>query len=1570
MVIRTLKCWKVRLAVICGFLMLNGQPGLATTDGISYIPNRGQWNPQVAYRAQLSHGRFFLEKQGFTYTFLDPADLEKMHHQKALSGTVDAHALQIRFNGARRNPTLRGANKTGTTYNYYLGDDPKAWQQGLPGYQTVEYQGLYPGIDLAVTSRASHIKYNFRVAPGKNPEAIKLAYAGADDLYLDEANNLVVQTSVNQFREMAPKAYQVIDGEKKRVPCRYQLKRNQLSFAFPKGYNDRYPLIIDPEVIFSTFSGSLADNFGYSATFDSAGHGYSAGTVFGSNYPDTTGPGGYQESFGGGADTSWGSSGGARDIGILKYNDSGTDVKYVTFLGGSGNEDPHSMVVNSDQDLLVFGNTGSADFPVTPKAYDTSYNGNYDIYVSKLSANGDSLMASTYVGGQQMDGLNGIQEVDSNRSDLGWNYGDMFRGEVIVDDQDRALVATITKSGQSFPVTANAFQTKYGGGDQDGCAFRLSADLQQLQGASFVGGSQDDAGYSLTLAPDQSILMTGGTESSSLNFPVNGYQQTNQGGVADGFLLRMSQDFTQAKSATFLGTAKYDQSYFIQTDRSGDVYVTGQTASNQFPTRQAGYSIDSGKQFISKFNPQLDSLLISATFGSGQRPNPDLSPSAFLVDTCGRIYFSGWGGRVNFNGYAYGLPVTPDAFDTSTDGSDFYLTVFARDMQRLLYGTYYGGGISGEHVDGGTSRFDKGGTIYQSICAGCGGYSDLPTTKNAYSRINRGDSLGSGCNNALLKIELDVDDLFAGFKHSGPSCLQQPVSFTSQAQLADSTIWYFGDGDTSTKAHPSHQYDTAGTYNVQQIAINPSSCVLADTARQTISVYANAGGVIRTDTGACVNVRNFAYAGKYGSQYRWKFGDGSAVIQDSAVTHTYADTGTYVATCIVNSGTACADTLRDTVRIGNTVKADFSTRVDSCTGRATFINTATGTQQFTWVFEGQEMAQTGLDTIQYEYNRSDTFYPRLIAAPKAVCADTAQDTLELEGLFTRFRYTVTDPCQFEVRLSNASKFSDAVSWALPDTTFSGPDTIQWSFPGPGRYRVAMWREGAPEFCQDTARKTIKLDTLPDVNFSVQHPTCQPYLSVITDSGQLQRIQWQLSSQSGTYDSTFTALPNGDQLPLPAARQQYSVRAVGGSSQPCPDTVVKQVTVDTISAADFSVALDTCNQTITTTNRAPRNIQYKWQFGDRAGSPDYEPTHQYSEAGNYPITLITQDGLCRDTAATLVEVLPIPEASFQINSPDCSPVVAFESEANEDHEHFWQLGEGDTSRKVAPFKRFQDTGSYNIQLVLGPDDHCADTQRQTFRIEDFVEADFSATSADCRPVLNLKADPLHADSIEWGGAIQPYLKDTHRDSIALKLDSAGLYKVSLIARSHQCIDTLEKTVVVNPQINGRFTYEPIPCQPKIRFRAKASEAINHKWHWGDGQQTSNEAELIHTYQQRGRYPVMHIARPGTKCADTVIKEVTLRSGAFQQLDVPNVFTPNGDGTNDRFQVQGLKNCDQYELFIYNRWGQEVYHSTGQDLSWNGHDQQSHRPLPSGTYLYTLQGPQGFQQEGTVELMRSD
>src|SRR5262249_52263244 len=153
--------------------------------------------------------------------------------------------------------------------NYFIGNDPAKWAADVNVFHEVRYEGIYPGIDMKVYSKANELKYDYIVAPGSDASLIRLKYSGADKMVL-KYGLLYMQLSVGTIVEMRPYAYQQINNETVPVDCEYVLKGNEVSFKLKK-YNKNFPLIIDPTLVFSSFTGSFAANWGFTATYDNAG---------------------------------------------------------------------------------------------------------------------------------------------------------------------------------------------------------------------------------------------------------------------------------------------------------------------------------------------------------------------------------------------------------------------------------------------------------------------------------------------------------------------------------------------------------------------------------------------------------------------------------------------------------------------------------------------------------------------------------------------------------------------------------------------------------------------------------------------------------------------------------------------------------------------------------------------------------------------------------------------------------------------------------------------------------------------------------------------------------------------------------------------------------------------------------------------------------------------------------------------------------------------------------------------------------------------------------------------------
>lgn len=967
--------------------------------GVAFIENKGQWNHEVDFMSSVPGGYMQLGVQGFSYYLLDanPShdhDKQEKHRQgiapeplytDKANDAVKGYYVRMAWEGAHATrPVPTG--KLPAYYNYFKGADPSQWASEAYAYREVLYPALYNGIDLKVYAQGENVKYDFILEPGADPSQIVGHYEGADKLYLDANGNLYVHTVIGDIIEKQPYAYQFVQGKKISVPCKFKLSGNHLSFSFPQGYDLCEPLIIDPLLIFSTYSGFSADNWGSTATPGENATLYSAGVTY--QPPGSFGvtPGVFQTSFKG-----------VFDVGILKYDSAGTDLLYASFLGGESFESPHSLVIDEGTlDLLVLGTTSSSEFPVTTGAYSTTYNGGSpvvstistyahgsDIFVARISSDGTTLKRATYLGGTGNDGLGA----------LGTNYGDDLRGDIIVGDDGDIFISTVTASS-NFP-GINSFNTTYKGGGSDAVVACLSDDLSQLQWSAFLGGSANDAAYTIKLDSNGDIFVAGGTTSTDFPVTLGAYQTALSGGI-EGWIAHIAGDGSAIINATYMGTSAYDQIYFLDMNDDEDIYVYGQTSASRsiFPVSSGVYSSPAGTgQFVQKFSNDLSTLDFSTVFGGGDT-TPDISPTAFLVNDCNNLYLAGWGGKINseggfWNSNTKGLPITSDAYQSTSSGSDFYFMVLTDDGTELLYATYLGGTSSATHVDGGTSRFDKSGIVYHAVCSGCQAFnttnaptSDFPTTQGAWSNVNGSPN----CNNAAFKFDLaslrarlQTNSISLDMPGLDQVCLPDSILFQNRCTGGERFVWDFGDGtsiDTSDTTAIPHLYPGEGTYTVTLTAIDPGTCQVQDQTSAVVYVYERESEVQGDDV-ICGGDTYTLWA-DHGVTYLWVSEDSTFQSEEQMPTVTPQDTTRYFVTITEISGCQYIDTVNIDVIPG--VELEFkAVREGACIERPAIrvLNTtenATDTQMI--IDFGDDFTSDLLDVI-HTYQEDGVYTIRL-----------------------------------------------------------------------------------------------------------------------------------------------------------------------------------------------------------------------------------------------------------------------------------------------------------------------------------------------------------------------------------------------------------------------------------------------------------------------------------------------------------------------------------------------------------------------------------------------------------------
>ena len=831
----------------------------ATTNAYSFIENKGQWEKDILFKSSFKGGNLWVQRKKLMFHLKDYQHLRRNHGIQDKCDTCKnrEHVVHLNFEGCNQITQFSSTNPSKEYYNYFIGNDQTKWASDVHAYTEASLHELYTGVDLKLIQSDEELKYEFHILPNADPKQIKISIAGANHISIDAYGQLQINTPIGNIIEKKPFVYQLINGNKNEIRSAFEVINNHVQFKLGN-YDTSLPLIIDPILVFATYSGSVTDNFGMTATYGQDGTAYSGGTIFGNAYP-TPDNGAYDitSNF-----TVQNGNQLSSDVFISKYSADGTTMLWTNFIGGGthfkGAETVHSLICDTNNNLYAFGATSSQNFPVTNGCFQSNhkggshfnatYNGAYfretgiDIFVLKLSENGHNLIHSTYVGGNGNDGINanllGINTDYSSPSaydSLTSNYGDQFRGEIMLDSLNNVIIATSTRSSD-FPLK-NAFQPQLNG-QQDGVIFKLKNDFSDLVFSTYLGGKNNDALYSVKLDSSYNIVFCGGTSSLDIAVTNNAYQPTYGGGKADGIIGKLNPDGASIKHLTYLGLDNFDQTFIVEVDEKDRVYVIGHSLGGKFPIINATYSNPNSCQFIAQLDSSLSTIDKSTVYGSGNPAMTDISPSAMMVDLCRNIYISGWGANIlQTTNKLSNMPISSDAYQkTPPNGFDFHLFSLDREFSRINYGSYMGGSKADEHVDGGTSRFDKNGVIYQSICGGCGGNSDFPTSKDAHSQLN----LSYNCNNIVLKFDFQIQAIPSIQLYTDSACIDKDITFKNTSTAYDFYYWSFGNGEPKDSTHLTitRKYTTPGTYPIK-LTIKNSVCNMYEYAETSVTILEN-----------------------------------------------------------------------------------------------------------------------------------------------------------------------------------------------------------------------------------------------------------------------------------------------------------------------------------------------------------------------------------------------------------------------------------------------------------------------------------------------------------------------------------------------------------------------------------------------------------------------------------------------------------------------------------------------------------------------------------------------------------
>ncbi|MFO7789171.1 MAG: SBBP repeat-containing protein [Bacteroidales bacterium] len=750
---------------------------------IYFFDNQGEYPQAVAYYAKAAFGNMFVTKEGkLAY------NLAKRTNDKTQS-----FAFFENFIGANE-PEIEGRNGSTGKYHRFKGNDFKQTQK--TNYPSVLLEDLYDGIDLELKMHSQNIEKIFAVQPKANPHQIKIKTDGTNKLnVVDDA--LILDTDLGKLSFTNPVAFQIIDGVKHEIPVEYTILSDN-TYGFKTGdYDDTHTLYIDP-LLASTFIGGTSNDYGRNMGFDQNGKLFITGYTWSGDYPTTAGV--YDQTY----------NGGDYDVFVSRFDSTLTTLEASTFIGGSLFDMGMNLSIEpSSGDVIVTGYVDSNDFPTTAGAYSGTFSGgDSDIFICRLSNDLSSLLASTYLGGSD-------EEESSS---------------IIIDEATNEIYITGYTLSADYPTTPGAHDEILDGSGEAVFVSQLDYDLTSLTNSTFIEGGNSDKAESMIFDQNDDIVLTGHTNSYDFPTSAGAYDLTHNSSN-DVFLTRISNDLSSIMHSTFVGGSSYERGNDLLIDPDDNIFVTGYTASTDFPTTTGAFNEsfnDSNDSYVFKMSGDL-STLINSTFIGGSYWD---YAYGIVFDEDDNIFIAG-------NTYSADFPTTTGAYDTvhsvpDASSTDVFISKLDTSLTNVLSSTFIGG-TSFDYLE--DIILDMYNQVFVTGYTASG---DYPTTPGVYQESYNGTPVSSR--------EVFISKFDKNLSTQPPVIITHPTDTTACEN--SEAIFYVeavGGGNITYQWYQG----TGGIYNPIPGAENDTLFLVVDLSMDGDSIFcevSNEGGTVFSDT--------------------------------------------------------------------------------------------------------------------------------------------------------------------------------------------------------------------------------------------------------------------------------------------------------------------------------------------------------------------------------------------------------------------------------------------------------------------------------------------------------------------------------------------------------------------------------------------------------------------------------------------------------------------------------------------------------------------------------------------------
>ena len=848
-----------------------------------------------------------------------------------------------------------------------------------------------------------------------------------------------------------------------------------------------------------------------------------------------------------------------------------------------------------------------------------------------------------------------------------------------------------------------------------------------------------------------------------------------------------------------------------------------------------------------------------------------------------------------------------------------------------------------------------------------------------------------GCRDTVYQTIDILQNPTAGFTFSD-QCLLDQTQFTNTTVEGYFPIagyaWDFGDGNFDLQQNTSNQYATAGTYTVTLGVQDTYGCVDSATQQVEIHVLPQADFSPIDD---CYS-SNYPFTDQSTitegtvDSWQWDFGDASNSNQQNP-THTYTGYGQYGVELIAISNQGCRDTISQTIILHDNPVADFVVpNICQLEPMQYVDNSSIQEGAITdWNYDLGDLNISSLQDPNHTYVIDGSINVTLTVTSDFGCVGASTIPVTVNPKPT------ADMLVSNVCLNDDMNFLDASSittggvvsweWDFGDTNSSVVQNPTNHYTTSGTFTTELMVE-SDQGCRDTIQQQVEVYQLPvaDFNFTSM---CLDESATFTDVS---------TSNSGTIDAWNWDLGDNvteaGQEPIVhdyAAPDDYTVELIVGTNLGCADTLEQTITVYPIPEADFTADSVCFNETTSFTDGSSILTgtinNYTWDFGFGASSTNPNPTNVFPETGYLPVFLtITSDFGCKDTITKQIRVYVLPEPEFTHNDTCFEDNVQFNNQSQilegSIDTYNWQFGDVNNSNLENPIHGYGSEGLYQTELTATSNFGCTENVAHQVEIYPLPQIAWDALpAAGCQPLTVTFDNQTSITSgyflanYEWSFGQGLGSSSTHAQTL---YPDSGFFDVQLIATTTDgCDDTLlvANAIDVWPRpIAGFSTHkeEYLMYFPRVDFIDESIGATEWEWDFADGSGAYSQ-NPSYEYSEPGNYQVIQRVLNDYGCDDETSERVLVKPAIT--LYIPNSFTPNEDGINETFAGQGV-GLEKYEMWIYNRWGENIFYSASMDDSWDG--TYKGKQVESGMYIYKFNiidvAKEQRQYTGEVYLMR--